>query len=76
MNKSKEINDKNIKIEIDENNPDLGNYLNYLKINGQNKLEEIDYDAYIQQCIMFSSTLAQENENIIGVEINKFFNLI
>ena len=76
MNKSKEINDKNTKIEIDENNPDLGNYLNYLKINGQNKLEEVDYDAYIQQCIMFSSTLAQENENIIGVEINKFFNLI
>ena len=76
MNKSKEINDKNTKIEIDENNPDLGNYLNYLKINGQNKLEEIDNDAYIQQCIIFSSTLAQENENIIGVEINKFFNLI
>ena len=76
MHKSKEINDKNTKIEIDENNPDLGNYLNYLKINGQNKLEEIDNDAYIQQCIIFSSTLAQENENIIGVEINKFFNLI
>ena len=76
MHKSKEINDKNTKIEIDENNPDLGNYLNYLKINGQNKLEEIDNDAYIQQCIIFSSTLAQENENIIGIEINKFFNLI
>ena len=76
MLKSKEINDKNTKIEINENNPDLGNYLNYLKINGQNKLEEIDNDAYIQQCIIFSSTLAQENENIIGVEINKFFNLI
>lgn len=76
MHKSKEINDKNTKIEIDENNLDLGNYLNYLKINGQNKLEEIDNDAYIQQCIIFSSTLAQENENIIGVEINKFFNLI
>ena len=76
MHKSKEINDKNTKIEINENNPDLGNYLNYLKINGQNKLEEIDNDAYIQQCIIFSSTLAQENENIIGVEINKFFNLI
>ena len=76
MHKSKEINDKNTKIEIDENNPDLGNYLNYLKINGKNKLEEIDNDAYIQQCIIFSSTLAQENENIIGIEINKFFNLI
>ena len=76
MHKSKEINDKNTKIEIDENNPDLGNYLNYLKINGQNKLEEIDNDAYIQQCIIFSSTLAQENEDIIGIEINKFFNLI
>ena len=75
MIKSKEINDKNIKKD-EEDNSDAGNYLNYLKITGLNKIEEVDNDAYIQQCIMFSSTLAQENENNIGQEINKFFNLI
>ena len=76
MIKSKEINDKNIKKDKEEDNSDAGNYLNYLKITGLNKIEEVDNDAYIQQCIMFSSTLAQENENNIGQEINKFFNLI
>ena len=76
MIKSKEINDKNIKKDKEEDNSDIGNYLNYLKITGLNKIEEVDNDAYIQQCIMFSSTLAQENETNIGQEINKFFNLI
>ena len=76
MIKRKEINDKNKQIDEDDNNSDTGNYLNYIKINGLDKLEEIDNDAYIQQCIMFSSALAQENENNIGQEINKFFNLI
>ena len=76
MIKRKEINDKNKQIYEDDNNSDTGNYLNYIKINGLDKLEEIDNDAYIQQCIMFSSALAQENENNIGQEINKFFNLI
>ena len=32
MIKSKEINEKNIKKDNDENNPDIGNYLNYIKI--------------------------------------------
>jgi hypothetical protein len=76
MIKRKEINDENKQIDEDDNNSDTGNYLNYIKINGLDKLEEIDNDAYIQQCIMFSSALAQENENNIGQEINKFFNLI
>ena len=76
MNKRKEINDKNRRIIFERNNSDLGNYLNYLKINGLDKLEEIDNEAYIQQCIIFSSTLLQENEDNIGIEINKFFNLI
>ena len=76
MNKSKEINDKNIKKDNEENNLDTGNYLNYIKINGLDKIEEIDNDSYIQQCIIFSSTLTLENESIIGQEINKFFNLI
>ena len=76
MIKRKEINDKNKQIDEDDNNSDTGKYLNYIKINGLDKLEEIDNDAYIQQCIMFSSALAQENENNIGQEINKFFNLI
>ena len=76
MIKSKEINEKKIKKDKDENNPDIGNYLNYLKITGLDKIEELDNEAYVQQCVMFSSTLAQENEVNIGKEINKFFNLI
>ena len=76
MIKSKEINEKNIKKDNDENNPDIGNYLNYIKITGSDKIEEIDNESYVQQCMMFSSTLAQENEDNIGKEINKFFDLI
>ena len=76
MIKSKEINEKNIKKDKDENNPDIGNYLNYIKITGSDKIEEIDNESYVQQCMMFSSTLAQENEDNIGKEINKFFDLI
>ena len=76
MIKSKEINEKKIKKDKDENNSDIGNYLNYLKITGLDKIEELDNEAYVQQCVMFSSTLAQENEDNIGKEINKFFNLI
>ena len=76
MIKSKEINEKKIKKGKDDYISDIGNYLNYLKITGQDKIEELDNEAYIQQCMMFSSTLAQENEDNIGKEINKFFNLI
>ena len=76
MIKSKEINEKKIKKGQDDYISDIGNYLNYLKITGQDKIEELDNEAYIQQCMMFSSTLAQENEDNIGKEINKFFNLI
>ena len=76
MIKSKEINEKKIKKSKDDYISDIGNYLNYLKITGQDKIEELDNEAYLQQCMMFSSTLAQENEDNIGKEINKFFNLI
>ena len=76
MIKSKEINEKKIKKSQDDYISDIGNYLNYLKITGQDKIEELDNEAYVQQCMMFSSTLAQENEDNIGKEINKFFNLI
>ena len=76
MIKSKEINEKKIKKGQDDYISDIGNYLNYLKITGQDKIEELDNEAYVQQCMMFSSTLAQENEDNIGKEINKFFNLI
>ena len=76
MIKSKEINEKKIKKGQDDYISDIGNYLNYLKITGQDKIEELDNEAYLQQCMMFSSTLAQENEDNIGKEINKFFNLI
>ena len=74
--KSKEKNDQNIKKDIEENNSYLDNYLNYLKISGSDKLEEVDNDAHIQQCIIFSKTLQQEIDSNIGKEINKFFNLI
>ena len=76
MIKSKEINEKKIKKGKDDYISDIGNYLNYLKITGQDKIEELDNEAYVQQCMMFSSTLAQENEDNIGKEINKFFNII
>ena len=76
MIKSKEINEKKIKKGQDDYISDIGNYLNYLKITGQDKIEELDNEAYLQQCMMFSSTLSQENEDNIGKEINKFFNLI
>jgi hypothetical protein len=76
MIKSKEINEKKIKKGKDDDYPEMGNYLNYLKITGQDKIEELDNEAYVQQCMMFSSTLEQENEDNIGKEINKFFNLI
>ena len=74
--KSKEINDKNIKIHTKRLNSESNSYLNYLKINGQNRLEEIDDDSYIEQSNNFSSNMVKENENNIGEEINKFFDLI
>ena len=77
MNKSQETKEKNKKRVSERNNSGVDHYLNYLKINGLDKLEEIDNESYIQQSIIFSSTLIQENEaDNIGVEINKFFNLI
>ena len=58
------------------NNSDSGDYLNYLKINGLNKLEEVNSYDHIQQLITFSNTLTLENENNVGRDMNKFFNLI
>ena len=76
MNNSREKNEGNMNPLSVRRDSENNNILNYLKINGQNKLEEIDYDSYIKQSIIFSSTLVQENENNIGKEINKFFDLI
>ena len=76
MNNSREKNEGNMNPLSVRRDSESNNILNYLKINGQNRLEEIDYDSYIKQSIIFSSTLVQENENNIGKEINKFFDLI
>ena len=76
MNNSREKNEGNMNPLSVRRDSESNNILNYLKINGQNRLEEIDYDSYIKQSIIFSSTLVQENEYNIGKEINKFFDLI
>ena len=72
--------DKNSKIteyyNNDENDSDSGDYLNYIKINHKNKIEEEGSEEHIQQLIFFSNALTVENENNIGKEMNKFFNLI
>ena len=65
-----------IKDVIDDNDLDSGDYLNFIKINRKNKIEEVSNEEHIQQLIEFSNTLALENEDSIGQEINKFFNLI
>ena len=69
MIKSKEKNDN-------DNNSDSGDYLNFIKINSKNKIEEEGSEEHIQQLIIFSKTITIENENNIGQEMNKFFNLI
>ena len=55
---------------------DSGDYLNIIKINGKNIIEEVNNEDYIQHLINFSRALEIENENNIGKEINKFFNII
>ena len=74
MIKSKEKN--NQKTIIDKNDDDMNSYLNFIKINNKNKIEEEGNEEHIQQLIIFSNTLTIENENNIGQEMNKFFNLI
>ena len=64
-------------IEITENEiKDSGDYLNIIKINGKNIIEEVNNEDYIQHMINFSKALEIESENNIGKEINKFFNII
>ena len=55
---------------------DSGDYLNIIKINGKNNIEEVNNEDYIQHLINFSKALEIENENNVGKEINKFFNII
>ena len=69
-NKDKKEND------TDDNNSDEGDYLNYIKINRSNKIEEVSSEEHIQQLLTFSNALTLENENNIGQEMNKFFNFI
>ena len=54
----------------------LGDYLNIIKINGKNIIEEVNNEDYIQHLINFSKALEIESENNIGKEINKFFNIV
>ena len=74
MKKSEEKNENNN--ENNNEDSDSGDYLNFLKINHKNKIEEVNSEEHIQQLITFSKTLTVENENNIGQEMNKFFNLI
>ena len=78
MIKSKEKNNEKTKNDKndDDNNSDSGDYLNFIKINKKNKIEEEENEEHIHQLIIFSNTLTIENENNIGQEMNKFFNLI
>ena len=65
-----------IKDVIDDNDLGSGDYLNFIKINSKNKIEEVSNEDQIQRLIEFSNILVLENEDNIGQEINKFFNLI
>ena len=73
MIKNKEKIEKN---NLSDSDSDSGDYLNFIKINRSNKIEEVSSEEHIQQLITFSNTLTIENENNIGQEMNKFFNLI
>ena len=76
MKKINEKNKENIKDDSDDNESDSGDYLNFIKIDKNPKIEEVNSDEHIQQLLTFSNTLILENENNIGREMNKFFNLI
>ena len=78
MIKSKAKNNQNTENDKndDDSNSDSGDYLNFIKINSKNKIEEEGSEEHIQQLIIFSKTITIENENNIGQEMNKFFNLI
>ncbi len=76
MKKINEKNKENIKDDSDDNESDSGDYLNFIKIDKNPKIEEVNSDDHIQQLLTFSNTLILENENNIGREMNKFFNLI
>ena len=67
---------KNYENDNEDSDSDSGDYLNFIKINGKNKIEEVNGEEHIQQLITFSKTLTIENEDNIGQEMNKFFNLI
>lgn len=51
-------------------------YLNYIKINSKNKIEEITPDEQFQQVVLYTNTLITETEDDLGKEINKFFNWV
>jgi len=51
-------------------------YLNYIKINSKNKIEEISPDEQFQQVVLYSNTLISESEDNIGKEMNKFFDWV
>jgi len=51
-------------------------YLNYIKINSKNKIEEITPDEQFQQVVLYSNTLISESEDNIGKEMNKFFDWV
>ena len=51
-------------------------YLNYIKINSKNKIEEITPDEQFQQVVLYTNTLISESEENLGQEINKFFNWV
>ena len=51
-------------------------YLNYIKINSKNKIEEITPDEQFQQLVLYTNTLITETEDDLGKEINKFFNWV
>ena len=72
----KEKFDKNKENNSNDSDSDSGDYLNFIKINRSNKIEEVSSEDHIQRLIAFSNTLTIENENNIGQEMNKFFNLI
>ena len=76
MKKTNIKNKISIETDSDDNDSISGDYLNFIKINKNPRIEEVDRDEHIHQLLIFSNTLILENENNIGQEMNKFFNLI
>ncbi len=69
----------NSKIKKDSSNdldPDAGKYFNFIKINRKYNIEKLSNEEHIQQLLAFSKLLTLENEDNIGQEMNKFFNII